>query len=91
MPKDTEFEADGIVSDLYINDNIEKIYIVDMKGKKKEIWNKNMKVQTKEEWKKWYIDSYLPKEIKDLYNISYDNIPFDAATLKHIYNRKYNK
>lgn len=91
LPKDTEFEADGIVSDLYINDDIEKIYIVDMKGKKKEIWNKNMKVQTKEEWEKWYIDSYLPKEIKDLYNMSYDNIPFDAATLKHIYNRKYNK
>ena len=50
-----------------------------------------MKVQTKEEWKKWYIDSYVPKEIKDLYNMSYDNIPVDTDTWKYIYKSKYNK
>ena len=64
-----DFESDGLDLTFIIDEHIEKIYIVDMKNNKKEIWNKSMKVQTEEEWRKWYIDNYVPHEIKERYNI----------------------
>lgn len=87
LPKGIEFDSSGIEISFRINDNIEKIYIEDSKHNRKEIWNKDTKVQTEEEWKKWYIDSYVPEEIKDLYNMNYDNIPVDTPTWKNLYNK----
>ena len=46
-----------------------------------------MKVQSEEEWRKWYIDSYVPKEIIDLYNMSYDNISVSTSVWKDLYNK----
>lgn len=74
LPKGIEFDGSGIETRFEINDNIEKIYLEDTKHNLKEIWNKDMKVQSEEEWKKWYIDNYVPEEIKELYNMSYDNM-----------------
>ena len=87
LPENMDFESDGLDLTFIIDEHIEKIYIVDMKNNKKEIWNKSMKVQTEEEWRKWYIDNYVPHEIKERYNMKYDNIPFDTSIWKHIYNR----
>ena len=67
-----------------INDNVEKIYIEDTKHHLKEIWNKNMDVQTEEKWKKWYIDSYVPKEIKELYNMDYEHINVNTSIWKYL-------
>ena len=87
LPKDIEFESTGLETSFIINDDIEKIYIEDTEHNVKEIWNKNMEIQSEEEWKKWYIDDYVPQEIKQLYNMSYDNIPENTSTWKHLYNK----
>lgn len=86
LPKGIEFDGSGLEMSFEINDNIERIYIEDTKHNLKEIWNKNMEVQTEEQWKKWYIDSYVPEEIKELYNMSYDNMPVSVSIWKHLYN-----
>lgn len=87
LPKGIEYDGSGIETYIIINDNTERIYIEDTKHNKKEIWNKNMKIQSEEEWKKWYIDNYVPVEIKELYNMSYDNIPVNTSIWKHLYNK----
>lgn len=87
LPKGIEFDGTGLEMSFTIDDTIEKIYIEDMKHNRKEIWNKNRKVQTEEEWKKWYIDSYVPKEIKELYSMDYENIPVHTSIWKHLYNK----
>lgn len=46
-----------------------------------------MKIQSEEEWKKWYIDSYVTKEIKELYNMSYENISVTTSVCENLYNR----
>ena len=46
-----------------------------------------MKIQSEEEWRKWYIDSYAPKEIIELYNMNYENIPVYTSIWKHLYNK----
>lgn len=55
-----------------LDESVKKIYIEDQKGNLKEIWNKDMKVMTSDEWKHWYIDSYAPKEIIEEYGLNYD-------------------
>jgi len=51
LPKGVEFESYGLEMSFMIDDNIEKIFIKDTKNNLKEIWNKDMKVQSEEEWK----------------------------------------
>lgn len=53
LPKGVEFDSEGLYLSFNLMDfdNVEKIYIEDIKHNKKEIWNKNMKIQTEEEWK----------------------------------------
>lgn len=87
LPKGIEFDGSGLEMRFEINDNIEKVYIEDTKHNVKEIWNKDMEVESEEEWRKWYIDSYVPTEIKELYNMSYDNIPVSTSIWKHLYNK----
>lgn len=48
-------------------ENFERIYIQGRKGGRKEIWNKEMQVMTKEEWIKWYFESYVPDEAKEIF------------------------
>ncbi len=55
-----------------LDDNVKEIYIEDKKGNLKEIWNKDMKVMSADEWKHWYIDSYAPQEIVKEYRLRYD-------------------
>ena len=55
-----------------LDESVKKIYIEDQKGNLKEIWNKDMKVMTSDEWKHWYIDSYAPKEVIEEYGLNYD-------------------
>ncbi len=55
-----------------LDENVKKIYIEDKKGNLKEIWNKDMKVMSADEWKHWYIDSYAPQEIVKAYGLRYD-------------------
>ncbi len=57
-----------------IDNSIDKVCIEDKKGKLKEIWNKDTEVKSKEEWAHWYIDYYVPQEVKERYNLSYDVI-----------------
>jgi len=51
LPKGVEFDSSGLEMSFMIDDNIEKIFIKDTKSNLKEIWNKDMKVQSEEEWK----------------------------------------
>lgn len=88
LPKGVEFDGTGLEMSFNIDDNINKIYIEDTKHHKKEIWNKDMEIQSEEEWRKWYIDNYVPKEIKEVYNINYENIPVYTSVWKHLYNKK---
>lgn len=87
LPKDVEFDGSGLDIRFDIDENTERIFIEDTKHNKKEIWNKNMKVQSEEEWKKWYIDNYVPSGIKELYNMNYENIPVSTSIWKHLYNK----
>lgn len=67
----------------------DRIYIEDKRGNIKEVWNKNMNVQSEEEWKHWYIDNYVPKEVKELYNMDYDTLNgayYTTGTWRHLYN-----
>lgn len=87
LPEGVEFDGSGMDLRFEINDKIERIYIEDTKHNLKEIWNKDMEVQSEEEWRIWYIDNYVPNEIKELYNMSYDNIPVATSIWKHLYNK----
>lgn len=91
LPKGVEFDGSGIETSFEINENIEKIYIEDTEHNLKEIWNKNMNVQTEEEWKKWYIDNYVPEEIKEQYKMNYDNMSVDVTIWKKLYNMSIKK
>lgn len=76
-------------------DKIGKIYIVDDAKRSKEIWNKNTKVfSSREEWAKWYIDSYVPEEAKYKFNINYDNLLYGACYAtgmwRHLYKMNLN-
>lgn len=51
LPKGVEFDSSGLETSFIIDDEIEKIFIKDTKNNLKEIWNKDMKVQSEEEWK----------------------------------------
>lgn len=51
LPKGVEFDSSGLELSFMIDDDIEKIFIKDTKNNLKEIWNKDMKVQSEEEWK----------------------------------------
>lgn len=51
LPKGVEFDSSGLEISFMLDDDIEKILIKDTKNNLKEIWNKNMKVQSEEEWK----------------------------------------
>ena len=85
VPKGFEFESSGIEIKINLEDeSIEKIYIEDIKNNKKEIWNKDMQIMNEEEWKKWYMDEYVPKEIKESYQ---DNVPIYTSIWKHEYNK----
>ncbi|MGN1271082.1 MAG: zf-HC2 domain-containing protein [Clostridia bacterium] len=87
LPKGVEFDSSGLEMSFMIDDNIEKIFIKDTKNNLKEIWNRDMEIQSEEEWKKWYIDSYVPKEIIELYNMSYENISVHTSVWKNLYNK----
>ena len=50
-----------------------------------------MNVQTEEEWEKWYIDNYVPEEIKEQYKMNYDNMPVDVTIWKKLYNMSIKK
>lgn len=52
-------------------ENIEKIYIEGAFGKRKLIWSKEMDVMTEEEWKKWYIEDYIPSKLENTQGIYY--------------------
>lgn len=53
LPRGVEFDSEGLYLSFNLMDfdYVEKIYIEDIKHNKREIWNKNMKIQTEEEWK----------------------------------------
>lgn len=53
------------------DENIEKIYIEGAFGKRKLIWSKEMDVMTEEEWKKWYIEDYIPSKLENTQGIYY--------------------
>lgn len=86
LPEGVEFDGSGMDISFILEDNIERIYIQDTKNNLKEIWNKEKNVKTEDEWKKWYIDSYVPEKIKELYNLNYDNIKINTSIWKKVYN-----
>jgi hypothetical protein len=72
--RDFSFDIVGTYTYVKLDETVEKIYLEDKNGHVKEIWNKDTSTMTDEEWRHWYIDSYVPQEIKDKYNITYDNV-----------------
>jgi len=54
LPTGIEWDESGIELTFYIDDNTEKIFITNIKNDVREIWNKDMKVQSEEEWKQSY-------------------------------------
>lgn len=64
--------SSGMIGYTEIEDNVSKIYIEDKRGHSKELWNRDMEIMSREEWIQWYLDSYVPEEIKDKYNMNYD-------------------
>lgn len=73
------------LEDETLEKDIDRIYIEDKLGNKKEIWNKYTKVQSKEEWAKWYIDDYVPEEIKEKYHMNYSNVEDTTANWRSLY------
>ncbi len=65
--------SSGDVQACKIEENLTRIYMKDQKGKTKEIWNKDTEVMTEEEWIHWYVDKYMPKELKEQYKVTYEN------------------
>ena len=61
----------GIKTKFAVNENTEKIYIEGAFGKKKLIWSKDMQVMTEKEWKKWYVEQYVPEKLKEVEGIYY--------------------
>ena len=71
------------------NENIKRIYIKDKKGKTREIWNKDMDVMTEDEFKEWYNNSYVPEEVKKLYNYDMTHgYVTDTGAWRHLYSPK---
>ncbi len=70
-------------------DKTDKIYIQDTIGHRKEIWNKNTNVPSKEEWAKWYVDSYMPEAVKTKLHIDYNTIMYKSyyttGMWRHLY------
>ena len=64
----------GIDTKIDIDENTENIYIEGALGKRKLIWSKNMDVMTKEKWKKWYIEEYIPQQLERTQGIYYKDI-----------------
>ena len=64
----------GINADIDIDENTENIYIEGAFGKRKLIWSKNMDVITKEEWENWYIEEYIPEQLKETQGIYYEDV-----------------
>ena len=64
----------GINASIDIDENIENIYIEGAFGKRKLIWSKNMDVIAKEEWEKWYLEEYIPEQLKEVQGIYYIDI-----------------
>lgn len=52
LPKGVEFDSEGLYLSFNLMDfnHVERIYIEDIKHNKREIWNKNMKIQSEKEW-----------------------------------------
>lgn len=73
--------------------DIDRIWI-ESSGNRKEIWNKNTKVPSKEEWARWYIDSYVPQKVKDEENMNYDTIMYRSypgtGMWRHLYKPNLN-
>lgn len=64
----------GTYETFRIDELTDKIYIEDKNGNLKEIWNKNTNVMTEEEWKHWYLNNYVPAEVKNEFGLNYDNL-----------------
>ena len=64
----------GINANIDIDENTENIYIEGAFGKRKLIWSKNMDVITKEEWENWYIEEYIPEQLKETQGIYYEDV-----------------
>lgn len=64
----------GINANIDIDENTENVYIEGAFGKRKLIWSKNMDVMTKEEWKNWYIEEYIPEQLKETQGIYYEDV-----------------
>lgn len=76
--------------------NVDKISISSNGAATKEIWNKYTKVPSKEEWAKWYVDSYMPKEAKDKYpGLNYNTLMYrvwsGTGMWRHLYEPNINK
>jgi len=54
LPTGIEWDESGIELTFYIDDNTEKIFITNIKNDVREIWNKDMLVQSEAEWKQSY-------------------------------------
>ena len=52
------------------------------------IWNKDKEILSKEEWAIWYVDDYVPDEVKQLYNMDYYNVRNVTGNWRHLYDRK---
>ena len=72
--RDFSYDTSGTYENVKLDETIEKIYLEDKRGHVKEIWNKDIPVMMENEWKHWYVDTYVPQEIKEKYNITYDNV-----------------
>ena len=83
----------GTYCNWMLDDSVDKLYITDQFGDKnaKEIWNKDTKVMTEEEWKEWYLKEYVPDEVIQLYNNDLtDARIYDTSTWRHKYQPKIN-
>ncbi len=66
----------------FLLENVDKIIVEDDFRREKEIWNKNMEVQSKEEWEKWFEESYVPNEVKE------HNMDWNPSKWRHLYKPK---
>lgn len=73
---------------------IDRILIEDAYGNKKEIWNKDTKVMSRDEWARWYVNSYVPQEVKDKYHLDYDTVMYKGHPVtgmwRHLYEPNLN-
>lgn len=81
--------ASGYENSIVIDDYIEKVWIEDSYGNKKEIWNRNTTVPSREEWAKWYVDSYVPQEVKNKYHLDYDTVMYGSYPVTGMWRHLY--